>query len=118
MLFTGYKKQFTHFAYTYVRDWNVAEDITVEAFLHSWENRETPAPGSNVPPYILTVVKHKCLNQLEHLAVKETVVGKMQEHAAWELQTRIATLEACEPEELFNSEIEGIVGKTLGSLSG
>jgi RNA polymerase sigma-70 factor (ECF subfamily) len=41
---------------------------------------------------------------------------KMQELADWELNTRISTLQACNPEELFSVEIQQIVDETLNML--
>lgn len=115
-LFTDYQGRFIRFAYTYVRDQSVAEDFTIEALMYYWENRHTLAPDSNIPAYILTVVKHKCLNYLEHLQVREDAAEKMKNHAAWELQTRISTLAACEPNELFSAEAQAIVDRTLAGF--
>ena len=64
-LFTDYKGRFVHFANTYVGDSMVAEDIAIESLMYYWENRGKLAPDSNVPAYILTVIKHKCLNYLQ-----------------------------------------------------
>ena len=61
-LFTDYKGRFVHFANTYVGDSMVAEDIAIESLMYYRENRGKLAPDSNVPAYILTVIKHKCLN--------------------------------------------------------
>ena len=61
-LFTDYKGRFVHFANTYVGDSMVAEDIAIESLMYYWENRGKLASDSNVPAYILTVIKHKCLN--------------------------------------------------------
>ena len=117
-LFSELKGRFTRFAYSYVRDWSIAEDIINDAFLYYWENRLTVPHDSNIPAYILTVVKHKCLNHLEHLRVKEDAEGQMIKNAEWELNVRISALEACEPSELFNTEVQAIVEKTLRSLPG
>lgn len=40
----------------------------------------------------------------------------MTEQAQWELNTRISTLEACEPDDLFNHEVQNIVGAVLSKL--
>ncbi|MDR1557086.1 MAG: RNA polymerase sigma-70 factor [Tannerellaceae bacterium] len=115
-LFEEYRGQFVRFANSYVRDLTVAEDFTLEAFMYYWENRHTLNPDSNIPAYILTVIKHKCLNYLEHLHVREDVAEKLRNHAEWELQTRISTLEACDPNELFTAEIREMVRKTLAAM--
>jgi RNA polymerase sigma-70 factor (ECF subfamily) len=115
-LFAEYKERFIRFTYSYVRDSAVAEDITIEAFLYYWENRSSLSPESNVPAYILTTIKHKSLNYLEHIRTREIAMEHIMEHAEWELRTRIATLEACQPNELFNTEMQEIISKTLDSM--
>lgn len=115
-LFTDYHGRFIRFANSYVRDQVVSEDFVVEALMYYWENRKSLAPDSNVPAYILTIIKHKCLNHLHHISIKEGVEEKLQVHATWELSTRISSLEACDPSELFTVDAERIVNQTLSSL--
>ena len=59
-LFTEYQQRFILFANSYVRDRVVAEDITTEAMIYYWENRHTMAENSNIPAFILTIIKRKC----------------------------------------------------------
>ena len=115
-LFADYQGRFIRFANLYVRDVAVAEDFTIEAMMYYWENRHNLSPDSNIPAYILTTIKHKCINYLQHVQVREEVSAQLQNHAQWELDTRISTLEACDPNELFSAEAQEIVNKTLASL--
>lgn len=115
-LYKAYHPQFVHFANTYVRDWVVAEDVTTEAILYYWENRAGLENEANIPAYILTIIKHKCLNYLRHIQICDEYSETMQNYARWELSTRISSLEACEPNELFAAEIQEIVNRTLASL--
>lgn len=41
---------------------------------------------------------------------------KIKDYYEWELNTRIATLQACEPYELFISEIQELVQQTLTDM--
>ncbi len=115
-LFADYQGRFIRFANIYVRDIAVAEDFTIEALMQYWENRNTLKADSNVPAYILTIIKNKCINYLQHIQVREDASEHLKNHAEWELNTRISTLEACNPEELFTAEAQEIVNKTLASL--
>lgn len=115
-LFTDYQGRFIRFANLYVRDTDVAEDFTIEALMYYWENRHTLDANSNVPAYVLTIIKHKCMNYLQHMQVREEANQQLQNHARWELDTRISTLDACNPNELFTAEAQEIVNKTLASL--
>lgn len=115
-LYEAYQPQFVRFANTYVRDYVVAEDVTTEALIYYWENRAGMKDETNVAAYILTVIKHKCLNYLRHVQIRDDYSASMQNYARWELNTRISTLEACEPNELFAAEIQEIVNRTLAAL--
>ncbi|MDR1200757.1 MAG: RNA polymerase sigma-70 factor [Tannerellaceae bacterium] len=115
-LFANYYGRFVRFADTYVRDWTVAEDFTTEAFMYYWEHRDSLDTNLNIPAYILTIIKNKSLNYLEHLQVREATAKRMRSHAEWELHTRITTLEACNPDELFAVEVMEIVTKALASM--
>ena len=115
-LFTEYQQRFILFANSYVRDRVVAEDITTEAMIYYWENRHTMAENSNIPAFILTIIKRKCLNHLHRMQISDSINERLKEHMTWELSTRVASLEACNPNELFTSEAEEIVNRTLASL--
>lgn len=115
-LFSEYRSGFIRFANTYVHDIDVAEDFTTEAFMSYWENREKLPVNSNLPAYLLTIIKNKCLNHLEHIRLKDRVLNNISELAAWELNTRIMTLKACDPDKLFSEEIRRIIDETLENL--
>ena len=70
-LYKEFQKRFVRFANAYVRDLTAAEDITVEAMMYYWENRQSLSKDSNVPAYILTIIKNKCLNYLRHQQIHE-----------------------------------------------
>lgn len=115
-LFTDYQSRFVRFANAYVRDIDIAEDFTIDSLMYYWENRNTLPSDINIPAYILISIKHKCLNYLQHLQVRQEVNEKLKDIAEWELSTRIASLHACDPTELFTAEIQAIVRKTLEEL--
>ena len=115
-LFVTYKGRLIHFARTYVEDEMMAEDIAVESLMYYWENRKKLNAHSNIQAYILTVVKHKCLDHLRHLRTQEDYAEYLQEHETRKLNLRIATLEACNPERIFSEELQRLVDKTLDSL--
>lgn len=115
-LYKEFQKRFVRFANAYVRDITAAEDITVEAMMYYWENRQSLNEASNVPAYILTVIKNKCLNYLRHQQIHEEYSDKAKDYYEWELNTRIATLQACEPYELLISEIQELVQQALAHM--
>lgn len=115
-LYQDYKPRFTHFAKTYVDDWDTAEDIVIDSLVYYWERRQELKHGANIPGYILTVIKNRCLNHLQRERTRREVESYLAEREDWELNLRIATLEACNPERLFSDEVQAIINKTLDSL--
>ena len=81
------------------------------------ENRDHMTPEFNPAAYVLTVVKNKCLNYLRHLQLVNDVSDRVASHSEWELSNRIATLDACEPNALFASEVQDIIDRVISRLS-
>lgn len=115
-LYMNYQPRFVRFANSYIRDLPVAEDIVTESLLYYWENRSTLAVGSNVPAYVLSVVRSKCLNYLRHLEVRADYSQAMRDYYEWDLNTRLATLEACEPHELFSAEVRRLANAAFRQM--
>lgn len=115
-LFNEYYRRFIHFAVGYLKDEQVAEDFVSEAFTVYWENKDDLLPGTNPPAYILTIIKNKCLNHIKHLQVQQRVTDELRDHSEWVLQTKISTLEACDPDFIFSKELQVIIDNTLEKL--
>jgi RNA polymerase sigma-70 factor (ECF subfamily) len=115
-LYKEYRSRFIHFARTYVEDFTTAEDIVMDSMMYYWENRCLLKHEENLPAYVLTVIKNKCINYLERERIREKAENNLSQRADWELNFRIATLEACNPEKLFSKEIRQIINKTVASL--
>ena len=112
-IFNQYQERFILFANSYVRNQAVAEDICMEAMLIYWEKRDSLQPETNIPAYILTIVKNRALNHLQHMHVRLEVEDRIMDHASRELNLRISTLEACNPSDLFSAEIQEIIHDTI-----
>lgn len=115
-LYDRYRTGFVRFAESYVRDREAAENLISDAFVYYWEHRADIASDENLPAYILTVVKHKCLNHLRREKLSADITGRLRAFAEWDQATRIASLEACDPQYLFSQEIREIIERTLASL--
>ena len=115
-LYTDYHERFVNFAFSFVHDSAVAKDIAVDSIMYYWERRQTLPEDINIPAYILTTIKHKCINHLEHLRVREEYSENVRNNAEWELNLRLSTLEACDPEDIFSKEMQETVDKVVSSL--
>ena len=107
------QEKFLSFAYSYIRDRQEAEDILMESMITLWENRDKWEEDSNLHGLLLTIIKNKALNYLAHLQVRLRAEEEINSHSQRELDLRISTLEACEPDTIFDSEIQHIVQKAL-----
>lgn len=114
--FNDYRGRFTHFAYSYVGDKMVAEDIVLESLMSYWESRSTIHANSNISGYVLTIVKNKCLNYLNHQRIRQNAEDYLLQTEEWELDLHINSLEAFEPSLIFSKEIQQIVKETLEQL--
>jgi RNA polymerase sigma-70 factor, ECF subfamily len=116
LLYRTYYKRLYNFACSYLKDDFVAGNIVQDTFLSLWENREKIEPETNLPAYLLTIVRNKALNHLHRLTIKTKVEENVKNQALRELELRCATLEACNPEQMFHADVEDIIRKTLESL--
>lgn len=116
-LFTDNQRSFVRFAYTYIRNEEAAEDVVMEAMMACWEARDRLLSDGNPMAYVLTAIKNRAFNYLHRLQLEGEASAAMSEHAQWELSNRIATLEACDPVELFSDEVQVIIDDTLSRLS-
>lgn len=108
--------RFLSFAYSYIRDKAEAEDILMESMITLWENRDKWEKDSNLQALLLTIIKNKAFNYLAHEQVRLRAEEDINTHRQRELDLRISTLEACEPDMIFNSEIQHIVDKALAQM--
>jgi RNA polymerase sigma-70 factor (ECF subfamily) len=111
---TWYKKSFA-FAKSYVQDDMIAEDIVSESIVKLWklmQEKEIEHPQG----FLLTLLKNKTLDYLKRETVRKVAEEELAESYNHEMQLRISTLEACNPEEMFLTEIKEIIAQTLNSL--
>lgn len=114
-LYETYNQRFIRFARGYVPTHEIAEDLVNDSFLYYWENKHN-ITDQHISSYLLTIVKHKCLNYLKRVALEEQARDHFQALDKWELQLKISTLEACNPERLLSDEIQGLVQKALRAM--
>ena len=111
-LYTKYRSSFVVIARSYVRDRMAAEDLVTEAFLVYWENRERLA-NTNIPAYISTCVKHRCLNWLESQRQHCEAHRDIRSAAYRRIRRNIAQLEDTLPHALVEWEVGALVEQEL-----
>lgn len=114
-LFRRYERKYVAIAFNYVRDADVARDVVNDSFLAVWEHREE-LEFVNVEAYIYRVVRNNCLmyrrKEQRGKAVYEKI--KRQECGVMDYYTR--TIESCDPNELFRSEVMEIFREQLEQM--
>lgn len=115
-IYQSYFSRFRGFANSYVRDEYMAENIVQDAFTSLWENRENLAEDSNIPSYLLSIIKNKALNHLAHLQTRYAVEEKIITQQAREIELRCLTLRATDPESIFSNEVQSLIRQTLNKL--
>jgi RNA polymerase sigma-70 factor (ECF subfamily) len=114
--YSTYYKRFFRYAYHYLNNPQMAEDITHDAILYYWENKDKIPPDTDVLGYILLTIKNKCLNYLKHLQIEANYEKQNAGLSEWEVNARIMTLEDEHYSDIFIHEIMEIVSKSLAKL--
>ncbi|MDR2037037.1 MAG: RNA polymerase sigma-70 factor [Bacteroidales bacterium] len=116
VLFRMFYSRLLGFAHSYVRDHFVAENIVQDAFLLLWDRHKTLRMDSNIPAWLLTVVKNNMINYINRQKKQMMVENIYASHAVRELDLRISSLKVCDPENMFSDEVEKIIRETIASL--
>ena len=116
VFYNAYYQRFVRYAFYYVNDLPTAEDMTHDALLYYWENKQKLPADTDVLGYILQSVKNKCLNYLKHIQVEIEYSKNCTELRDWEIVTRIQTLEDESYSTIFSKDIMKIVMESLSEL--
>ena len=115
-LFFEFKPRFIALAYRYVRDRETAEDLVSDSFMTFWEMHETLPADINVPAYILTSVKNRCLNHLNAQIRHRKAEQDMHSTLTRRLQADSERTSACDPDLLFSEEIRAILKQAVRKM--
>ena len=115
-LFSELKPRFVSVACRYVRNVVVAEDIVSDSFVSFWEIRDSLPAEINIPAYIFTSVKNRCLNYLN--AEVRHRQAEMDLHSTHQrlMKADIRSLTACDPDMIFSEEIRILMSATLARM--
>ena len=114
-LYTRYYRKAFLFTKSFVHDESVAEDIVSESLIKLWENLKEENTD-HADALLLTILKNKSLDHLKHEAIKAEAIHSMSNLNQRELEIRISTLQACDPEEIFSEEVKKIIADPLATL--
>ena len=112
-IFVTHRDRYIRFAYSYTYNQETAEDLVTESLMYYWENRHRLEEVKDIPLYILVTLKNKCLDYLQRERTWNNIAENLLSNKEWELQMRISSQEACEPETLFSNEVQELVNQAL-----
>ena len=118
-LFLHYKPRFTTIARRYVRNETVADDVVSDSFMTFWDavvSNKICIDKVDYPPYILTIIRNKCLDWLRAESRHTRIEHQIYELRQQVIETDIRSLEAFDPKELFCSEVALITQQTLNEM--
>lgn len=103
-LFRQYEQKLCAIAYSYVRDADTAKDVVQDSFARLWAHRQQ-VEFTNVDAYLFRIVRNRCLEYRRNARIGNEVYEKIliKERGMMDHYTR--TIESCDPDELFRSEI-------------
>lgn len=115
IFYNEFYKQSCQYVKSYVRDELVAEDIVSESLIKLWQ-LSLSEDIVNPKAILFAILRNRSLDQLKHLKVKQAALVDISDIAQRDLDIRISTLEATDPDSVFEKDIEQIVSKTLSDL--
>lgn len=117
-LYSEYKPRFIVIAHSYIRDWVLAEDLVNDSFLCFWEKRaEIFLTDQKIPPYILGIVRHKCIDALRERQTQMQAQQTIYHHGLRNIRANLNALEDCDlAKTLFRQEIEEIFRRRLTEM--
>ena len=100
---------------SYVHDEMVAEDIVTDSLMQVWEEMKKRLVDP-VAPFLFTILKNRSIDYLRHETLKQKAHDNIRDTLNREMEFRLCSLEASDPDVIFSGEIKEILEKTLASL--
>jgi len=114
-LFKEYHQRSFLFAKSFVRIDAVAEDITADALMATWERMQEETLLSP-RCFLLKVIKNKALDYLKHQRIHRQLIEPLDSWNEWELQLQIDNLNEINEERIFLKEIKKITEQALDTM--
>jgi RNA polymerase sigma-70 factor, ECF subfamily len=108
-LFVKYYEPLCHFAFKFLKDMDLAEDIVQEFFYNFWKNRESSSLKLSLNSYLYQSIRNNSLHFLRHLSIRQKFVDEVKN----EYNTQMSFTEQDEPEL---NELNNAINETLKQL--
>jgi RNA polymerase sigma-70 factor, ECF subfamily len=108
-LFVKYFEPLCHFAFKFLKDMDLAEDIVQEFFYNFWKNREEFSLKLSLNSYLYRSIRNNSLHLLGHLAIRQKYADELKN----EINEQTYSIEQDGPEI---NEINKAIDETLRQL--
>ncbi|MCM1503048.1 MAG: RNA polymerase sigma-70 factor [Bacteroidales bacterium] len=115
LLFKRSRPVFIRIANSYVHDMHVAEDIVDESFVRLWEKRDE-IMTENYEAYTFRIIINKCLDYLKLQQIQSAAKQNIGDAVSRMQMYDIISLQSCNPDSLFASEVEELIHKCIDSM--
>ncbi|MDR1335791.1 MAG: RNA polymerase sigma-70 factor [Tannerella sp.] len=115
-LYAAYFSKLVRFSQAYVMSRCDAENIVQDIFLYLWEHWEQAGSPGNVPAFLFTSVKNRCIDFLRkqtETAGRKHPLSEVHENE-WKL--KLYSLQQLDESRLNPAELETLVAKAIASL--
>ncbi|WP_306349761.1 RNA polymerase sigma-70 factor [Flavobacterium sp. '19STA2R22 D10 B1'] len=107
-VFKMYFKNLHAFAYTFMKNDDIAEEIVQNVFFRIWEKRDQLQIDDSLKAYLYRAVHNESLNHLKHLKVKSSFQLQYSDH--------MESSNSDASNEMIASELENNIQKAINEL--
>ncbi len=108
LLFRQQYAPLCQYGFSFLKDWDDAEEVVQAMFLAFWEKRESMVITTSLKSYLYRAVHNRCLNRIKHLSVQ----AEYQTYA----QSDESGTQESPAQELIASELEAQLQQAIGRL--
>ena len=109
LLYRRYYKRMCVFAFKFLRQEDLAEEVVQEVFLNIWKNKAKIRTNTSFQSYLFQSVQNRSINCLEHEKIKKNYAEVMMVAYQDGFNTE-------NTDSLLNQELEQLVNSTLENL--
>ena len=88
----AYWRRLNKFAQIYTRDDEVAKELVQDTFLSLWDKRESLKDDTKLIPYLMVVLRNKCINHLKQVKIETESIDNIETEAVYKI-TNLLVLE-------------------------
>jgi RNA polymerase sigma-70 factor (ECF subfamily) len=112
--FNKYYNRILGFSIQFLYDKDEAKNVTQEAFLKLWINKDKIQTETGIQPFLFTYAKSICLNVLRHNKVKDRFKNDLLNQKERQLDSQI--LNSMNFDSLELTELEVLINKVIAEL--